>query len=242
MHERFVKPLGWRWNNYGVAARDVPKVAMSYFTGAPLLPPFSSLAESALGAPYETVVDMSNDPRFLTSIIPSANIVTTANELCLFYQMMLNGGELNGTRVLEPRTIRRATAEQSWLEPDLKLIAPIRYAQGFMLGADYLSVFGPDTDKVFGHIGLSNIVGWADPERQIAAAVMTSGKPVIYPEFLSWATIPWQTGTALGKTEARPHKQPTRLAKTKKARSASAKRKTAAAKPAKRRTAKRSRA
>ncbi len=237
MHERFVKPLGFRWNNYGVAPRDLPKVAESYVTGLPIVLPLSNLFESVLGAPYEQVVEMSNDPRFLTAIIPSANVVTTANELCLFYQMLLNGGELNGTRVLEPRTIRRATAEQSWMEPDLKLIAPIRYAQGFMLGADYVSVFGPDSDKVFGHIGLSNIFGWADPERQIAGALMTSGKPVVYPGVWNWVTIPWQTGIALGKTEPRTLKSPTKRSKPRKTRSRKATRKVAAKKPAKRRKA-----
>ncbi len=204
MDERIVKPLGFRWNNYGVRKRDLKHVATNYFTGAPLFAPMNNLFKSVLGEAFDTVVDMSNDPRFVTATIPSANVVTTANELCLFYQMLLNGGELDGNRVLEPRTIRRATAEQSWMEPDLKLIAPIRYAQGFMLGADYISIFGPDSDKVFGHLGLTNIFGWADPERQIAAALMTSGKPVVYPEAWSCFSLPWQVGTALGRTDPRP--------------------------------------
>lgn len=237
MRERFGEPLGFRWNNFGVAKRDLPRVAESYLTGFPPLPPVSQLIGAVLGESLETVVEWSNDPRFLTAIIPSANVVTTANELCLFYQMLLDGGELNGVRVLEPRTIRRAVAEQAWLEPDLKLIAPIRYSQGFMLGADYFSIFGPDSDKVFGHLGLSNIYGWADPERQIAGAVMTSGKPLLHPAIWSFFTIPWQAGTALGKTDPRPRLKPV---KTKRAGKPGAKRKTrpaAAAKPRKRRTA-----
>lgn len=203
MRREIGDPLGFRWNNYGVDPPDIPRVAQSYFTGAPILPPVSTLIASLLGVSLPKAVRLSNDPRFLTAAIPSANIVTTANELSLFYQMLLDGGELAGERVMEPRTIRRATAEQAWLEPDRKLLAPIRYSQGFMLGARYLSVFGPDTDKAFGHIGLTNIVGWADPERQIAGALMTSGKPLVYPEMWSWYTIPWQVGTALGKTQPR---------------------------------------
>lgn len=30
-------------------------------------------------------------------------------------------------------------------------------------GADALSLFGPDTDKAFGHLGFTNILGWATP-------------------------------------------------------------------------------
>ncbi len=210
LHETIVDPLGFRWSNYGVAPRDIQRVAQSYTTGARIFPPVSNLIASLLGVSMPQAVAMSNDPRFLTAIIPSANIVTTANELCLFYQMLLDGGELGGNRIMHARTVKRATAEQSWMEPDRKLLAPIRYSQGFMLGADYVSVFGPDSDKVFGHIGLTNIIGWADPERQIAGALMTSGKPLIYPEMWNWYTIPWQVATALGKTERRRAKRPQR--------------------------------
>jgi hypothetical protein len=35
----------------------------------------------ALGVGAEEVVANSNDPRFLTTTIPSGNVVTTANEL-----------------------------------------------------------------------------------------------------------------------------------------------------------------
>jgi hypothetical protein len=90
---------------------------------------------------------------------------------------------------------------------------------------------------VFGHLGLSNIYGWADPERQIAGAVMTSGKPLLHPALWSFFTIPWQVGTALGKTDPRAR---LRSAKTKRARKPRAKSKTrsaAAAQSRRRRTA-----
>ncbi len=229
MDEKIAKPLGFRWNNYGVAKKDVAKVASNYFTGMPILPPMTQVVERLLGIRMDDAVELSNDARFLTAIIPSANIISTADELSRFYQMLLNGGELDGTRIMQPRTIRRATAEQSWMEPDLKLLAPIRYSQGFMLGADYVSVFGPDTDKVYGHIGLTNIFGWADPERQISGALMTSGKPLIYPQIWSWYTIPWQVATALDKTAPRRRPRPVKKVR-KTARKAPRRRKQAARK------------
>ena len=39
-------------------------------------------------------------------------------------------------------------------------------------------------DHAFGHIGFTNVVVWADPERELSAALMTSGKPLVYPEFV----------------------------------------------------------
>ena len=51
-----------------------------------------------------------------------------------------------------------------------------------MLGAKLLSLYGPDTEHAFGHLGFTNIIGWADPERAISGALITSGKPIVYPE------------------------------------------------------------
>jgi CubicO group peptidase (beta-lactamase class C family) len=107
--------------NYGVAARDVPKVAVNYFTGPPLLPPLSTLIERALGLPMDEVITLTNDPRFLTAVVPAGNVVATANEMSRFYQLLLAGGTLDGVTVFEPLTIRRAVQEQSYLEFDLTL-------------------------------------------------------------------------------------------------------------------------
>jgi CubicO group peptidase (beta-lactamase class C family) len=124
-------------------------------------------------------VELSNDPRFLRGIVPSANIVSTAEELSAFYQCLLDGGELNGVRVFDPRTIHHATSEQSYREIDLTLGLPIRYGLGPMLGDDPIGLFGPKTGRAFGHIGFTNIWSWADPERALAVALLTSGKPVL---------------------------------------------------------------
>jgi CubicO group peptidase (beta-lactamase class C family) len=180
--EEILEPLGFRWNNYGVAADDVSNVGLSYVTGPVLLPPLSLLVKRALGASIDEVVGLSNDPRFLLGIVPAGNIVTTANELSRFFELLRLGGELDGVRILEPRTIRRALVEQAHLEIDLSLGFPTRFSLGLMLGAKVLSLFGPDTEQAFGHLGLINIMGWADPERGLSGALITSGKPIIYPE------------------------------------------------------------
>ena len=95
---------------------------------------------------------------------------------------MRRGGELDGVRVLKPETIRRALTEQSHLEFDLSLGFPTRFGYGLMLGAKRISLYGPDTQHAFGHLGFTNILAWADPERALSAAVITSGKPIVYPE------------------------------------------------------------
>jgi CubicO group peptidase (beta-lactamase class C family) len=83
---------------------------------------------------------------------------------------------------MEAKTLRKALEEQSRLEIDLSLLFPTRFAYGLMLGAKVISLLGRDTDLAFGHLGLINIMGWADPERGISAALITSGKAILYPE------------------------------------------------------------
>ncbi len=182
MQVEMCKPLGWRWMNYGVRARDTGRVAKSYFTGVPLMPPLSNLMRGIIGVDLEEAVESSNDPRFLKAVLPAANLMATARELSEFYQLLLNGGELNGVRIFDPRTVWRATSEQSYGEMDYTLLVPLRYGMGFMLGGDWFSLYGPGTPYAFGHLGLTNIVSWADPARELAAVVMSSGKPLLYPE------------------------------------------------------------
>jgi CubicO group peptidase (beta-lactamase class C family) len=182
--KEILEPLGFRWGNYGVAPADVDAVAQSYVTGPPLLPPVSNLVTRALGLTVQDAVVKSNDPRFLRSIVPAGNVITTAYELARFFELLRRGGELDGVRIFEPRTIRRATAEQSYLEVDFTLGLPLRYGMGFMLGAKRFSLYGPDTNNAFGHLGFTNVIGWADPDRGVSGGLMTSGKPVLYPELL----------------------------------------------------------
>ncbi len=179
--QEVLDPLGFRWGNYGVSPADVELVGLSYPTGPPALPPLSTVLERALGLPPDEITVLSNDPRFLTIVIPSANVVTTANELSRFFDLLGAGGELDGVRILEPRTIRRATSERAFREIDFSLVAPLRHASGFMLGARALSLFGPDTEEAFGHLGFTNVLGWADPERALSVGLITSGKPMLHP-------------------------------------------------------------
>jgi CubicO group peptidase (beta-lactamase class C family) len=180
--EEILDPLGFRWTSYGVAREDLPHVALNYVTGPPTGPLLSQLLSRALGLPFDELVEVSNDERFLTAVVPAANVVTTANELSRLYEILRRGGELEGVRVVRPGTVREAITEQSHLEVDLSLGFPTRFGYGLMLGARVLSLYGRDTQHAFGHLGFTNILAWADPERALACAVMTNGKPVLYPE------------------------------------------------------------
>jgi len=202
--DRIGQPLGMTWFNYGVPRHQVDQVARNYTTGLPAVFPISTMLRRALGVGHDEATHLSNDPRFLTTAIPSGNLVATAEELSRFYQMLLDGGELGDTGIFESRTVRRAVAEQSYFEFDAMLGMPFRYSMGFMLGAEWFSMYGPGTEHAFGHLGFTNIISWADPDRQVAAAIMTNGKPVLYPALYSAWEVLRQIGLACPRETARP--------------------------------------
>lgn len=173
------EPLGLDWLHFGVEGEAADAVAHNAFTGPPLLPPVSTLLTRALGVPLPQAVEMSNDPRFIAGLIPSANVISTAHDVATFYQCLLDDGAHEGRRVFRPRTIHRAVHQQSVWELDLTLALPIVYGSGFMLGSRGLSPYGWNHPNAFGHLGLTNILCWADPDRDLVCAILTTGKPVL---------------------------------------------------------------
>jgi CubicO group peptidase (beta-lactamase class C family) len=184
MEEKISRPLGLHWLSCGVPPDQIGAVAQNALTGFPVMPPLKQLLKRALGVSMKEVVRLSNDPRFLTSIIPAANVCTTADEVARFYECLLRAGEWQGTQVFEPRTVRHATAEQSYWEFDLTFGFPVRYSLGFMLGNSLYGMLGGDNPHAFGHVGLSNVLTWADPERGISVALLTTGKPIMSPHVI----------------------------------------------------------
>ena len=144
LRQEICEPLGFRWTNYGVASEDVAKVALSYLTGPPQLPFVPFFMKRVLGVSANDAIALSNDPRFSASgqFLPGISSQRPKSSP-KFYQILLDDGSLNTTRIFEPQTVRRAIAEQSYMEIDYTLALPLRYSSGFMLGGKWLSVYGP---------------------------------------------------------------------------------------------------
>jgi CubicO group peptidase (beta-lactamase class C family) len=189
LRDEVLTPLGFKTFDYGIAADRVDEVAKNAFTGFPAMPPQSWLLERALGVSVYDATTLSNEARFLTGIIPSGNIIGTAEEASRFFQLLLGGGELDGKRIFETRTVRRAIAEVTYLEVDSFLGMPVRYGMGFMLGSDTFSPYGPATPNAFGHLGFTNVLAYADPDRAISVGFMTTGKPFITPGQIAWLNV-----------------------------------------------------
>jgi CubicO group peptidase (beta-lactamase class C family) len=58
-----------------------------------------------------------------------------------------------------------------------------------MLGNRVFSFYGPRTPKAFGHLGFTNVLTWADPERDISVAFLNTGKPLMSSKMVGWFNV-----------------------------------------------------
>lgn len=175
--EKFIaKPLGAKYLTYGLDKSHQHTAAYNYSTGAPPIFPINILAKRALNINFEKIASISNTSEFMDATIPAGNIYGTAEEVSRFYQMMLNDGEFNGQQIFDPETIKIATNPAGPVKIDQTLMIPIRFSTGFMLGESVFSLFGVKAAHAYGHLGLINIVTWADPARDISVAFLNTGK------------------------------------------------------------------
>ena len=105
-----------------------------------------------------------------------AGLLSTAHDYATFLQMMLNGGEFNGARILSPNTVKLMTVNHLGE-------VPFRPGQGFGLGFSVVTDLGargaPGSVGEFGWAGAYHSTYWADPEEELAAVYLTQLIPAI---------------------------------------------------------------
>ncbi len=183
------EPLGMSHFNYGVPPERLGEVAVDAFTGPKLIWPMRDIFYKAFGISVEEVIELSNDPRFRTAVIPSANLIGTPDDICRFFEMLVSGGVFDGKRIFSVSTVHRAIEPQTFWQVDRVIMLPMSYSMGFMLGTDPVGLYGVWCGRAFGHVGLSNILAWADPERDLSVAFMNSGKPFFALDTRHWPEL-----------------------------------------------------
>jgi CubicO group peptidase (beta-lactamase class C family) len=196
------EPLKMKHFNYGVAPELLDEVAIDAFTGPTPTWPYKNLVRVAFGASMRELVDLGNDPRFRTGVAPAANIIATPEEISRFFETLLCGGTYRDRRVFEQRTVARATEPQVTGQVDRVLMMPIPLSMGFMLGLRSFGFYGPRTANAFGHLGFTNVLGWADPDRDISVGFMNTGKPLLSARMLAWLNVMRVIGTRIPRDRA----------------------------------------
>lgn len=185
-----LEPLNFRWTNFGVAPEDIPLVAPSHPTGKPLPPAIAAIFRKAIGGTVHEIIPYTNTPAFLSTVVPSSNTISTADELSRFAEIWRRGGELDGVRIMSPERMYGAVQQSRRLRPDVAVgLMPARWGTGYMLGTERFGPFGRNAPQAFGNLGLANIAIWADPARGMAAGLISSGKPGKDPELKRYKAL-----------------------------------------------------
>ncbi len=152
LNERLFKPLGMIDTTFYPSETQVPRIANSYQrTDDGKL---EKAAITLLGT--KPITDKSRYP------LTSGGLFSTANDYTRFVQMILRGGELDGTRYLKRETVKQMTTVQSG-----DLVAGFLPGSAWGLGWNIVrepqgvtSALSPGS---FGHGGLFGTQVWIDP-------------------------------------------------------------------------------
>lgn len=123
-------------------------------------------------------------PEAASRCAPSGNTRGPMHDLGRFYQMLLGGGQLNGRRVLSEDAVRQMTQRQRVGMFDETFRHTMDWGLGLIIDSNQ---YGIDTVPYgygryssadsFGHGGSQSSIAFADPQRQLAAAVVFNGMP-----------------------------------------------------------------
>jgi CubicO group peptidase (beta-lactamase class C family) len=102
-------------------------------------------------------------------------LVSTAADYLRFGQMLLNGGELDGVRVLRPATVRRMTTNA--LPPEIRLANGSTFGLGFGIRSDAAWSAVPGSVGSFFWSGAWGTYFWVDPAEQLVAVQLIQVAP-----------------------------------------------------------------
>jgi len=183
---RIAEPLGLPDLRVGLPRALHDRVAEIVWVGEPLTaadyqkmgikPPRAGVASIS----EEGVLEL-NEPVTREVGAPSAGGITTAVDIALFYQALLNDGRAyNGTQIWQPEMLREARRIRTGdlRDPFLGMLA--NRGLGIAIAGDdgkaNLRGFGrTNSPESFGHPGFAGQSGWADPATGISFGYLTNG-------------------------------------------------------------------
>jgi CubicO group peptidase (beta-lactamase class C family) len=165
LEERLFKPLRMKDSGFWVPAGKMARVA-------------ESLEKDRFAGRGFPLIDVSSQPKNDSG---GAGGVSTAADYLRFAQMMLNGGVLEGKRVLSRTTVRLMTSDHLGatmglaMDPGLLSLGTKGYTFG--LGFSVRQGDGiagvPGTAGEFMWAGYAGTYFWVDPKEQVVAVLMT---------------------------------------------------------------------
>ena len=120
-----------------------------------------------------------NTPAFWRAGVPGGGGYATAADLTTFYQMLLNLGALNGTRLLSPRTVQYVTRNYTDERIDERFGMPMHRGLGVHVRGTTPLIRGlgsTASPNTFGHGGAGTSYSWADPETGVSFTYLSNSQ------------------------------------------------------------------
>jgi CubicO group peptidase (beta-lactamase class C family) len=168
---RVWQPLGMRDTGFNPLARNVALPADSTCTAAfragdPLL---ARIAATEIDTAYRHIhvhgIVHDENACALGGVAGHAGLFSSARDVAIFCQMLLNGGQYNGVRLIQPTTVARWTARQS---------PASSRALGWDTPSEHSSAGVYFSPRSFGHTGFTGTSIWVDPERGLFVVLLTN--------------------------------------------------------------------
>lgn len=158
--ERIFGPLDMKETTFHPTAEQVTRLAKLY-------QPTSDKKDLEPGKHWLFEVSPDTTPN------PSGGLYSTASDVVRFYQMALNGGELNGKRILSADALNQMTSLQT-AEIQTGFTPGQGWGLGFSLVREPQGPTGMLSPGSFGHGGAFGTQSWADPHREMVFILMVA--------------------------------------------------------------------
>ena len=153
IQERILSPLKMDDTTFAPDAAQRLRIARAY-----------KLAGDALVPAHNAF--LTSEPDIKREAEPSGGLFSTALDMARFYELVRNGGELDGKRVVSAKSIAEMTKSHTVAGK------PIQYGLGWFTNGGEKKItaaFGPVS---FGHGGAFATHGWVDPEKKMTVVFM----------------------------------------------------------------------
>lgn len=167
LRNRILEPLGMRDTHFYLPPEKRDRLATVY-----MLPPEAELRRAPDGSGMQMQGDYVDGPR--ASYSGGAGLLSTARDYARFLQMLLNGGELDGERILSPTTVDLMTRNHvgELYRPD-----GLGFGLGFRVRTDVGAAGEPGSIGEFGWGGAYHSTYWVDPIEELVVVYLTQVIP-----------------------------------------------------------------
>ncbi len=165
---RITEPLRMRDTHFYLPPADRDRLAAVYS----LRDAAGRIERAPATGTMESQGQYADGPR--RSFSGGAGLLSTATDYARFLQMLLNGGTLDGVRVLSPKTVQLMTADYAgtrYTDPGMG------FGYGFSIVKDLGAHSQPGSPGEYGWGGAYHSTYWADPKEDLVVVYLTQVLP-----------------------------------------------------------------